>query len=78
MDIDFERGATNIGYIKERKQFTTNTVFLQFTIQVLQIQDISKNESNSQPKLKKGFGDKGCYKYRIYQRTKAIHNLRNR
>ena len=37
MDIDFERGATNIGYIKERKQFTTNTVFLQFTIQVLQI-----------------------------------------
>ena len=46
--VDWGYGATNIGYIKERKQFTTD-----FTT------------SKSTP---------WCYKYRIYQRTKAIHN----
>ena len=44
----FITGATNIGYIKERKQFTTGKISLNATI--------------------------WCYKYRIYQRTKAIHN----
>ncbi len=46
--VDWGYGATNIGYIKERKQFTTNA-----TVEA---------------------SGSGCYKYRIYQRTKAIHN----
>ena len=92
-------GATNIGYIKERKQFTTTFDVLPFrawcykyriyqrtkaihnirvieaTLRlVLQIQDISKNESNSQLMKQVIYQMDGCYKYRIYQRTKAIHN----
>ena len=73
--LDSLIGATNIGYIKERKQFTTRQLSFKKTYQVLQIQDISKNESNSQhDKILENFG-LWCYKYRIYQRTKAIHNL---
>ena len=68
------KGATNIGYIKERKQFTTVSTESASTTLVLQIQDISKNESNSQPKLLQLSQKPRCYKYRIYQRTKAIHN----
>ena len=47
--VDWGYGATNIGYIKERKQFTTLLM------------------------THKEY--KRCYKYRIYQRTKAIHNF---
>ena len=69
-------GATNIGYIKERKQFTTQRQQQQHHSLVLQIQDISKNESNSQQPIPLHLKIQRCYKYRIYQRTKAIHNQR--
>ena len=67
-------GATNIGYIKERKQFTTQKKRFPQKQRVLQIQDISKNESNSQLYIHYDRAANRCYKYRIYQRTKAIHN----
>ena len=74
--MQFGIGATNIGYIKERKQFTTSSQRESGDRMVLQIQDISKNESNSQRNTNNLNLQLWCYKYRIYQRTKAIHNER--
>ena len=77
LESKVETGATNIGYIKERKQFTTDPRKSVLVIMVLQIQDISKNESNSQRLNDRFVLSERCYKYRIYQRTKAIHNILN-
>ena len=100
--VDWGYGATNIGYIKERKQFTTflGSRLLPARCYKYRIYQRTKAIHNyggvvtcfyggatniGYIKERKQFTTEllihdlllWCYKYRIYQRTKAIHNVLN-